>query len=116
MSRNRRSKVKRVRESLQNSLRGRIELIDSYARVCFLKKFDIISALLRITKKQVLVVAFVILNAVNVCNTVIVLFGQISSMIEIEVEMETDVLAAETASNMVKLLKHMFVLGDDILV
>lgn len=31
----------------------------------------------------------------------IVLFGQISSMIEIEVEMETDVLAAETASNMV---------------
>ena len=46
----------------------------------------------------------------------IVLFGQISSMIEIEVEMETDVLAAETASNMVKLLKHMFVLGDDILV
>ncbi|XP_027339779.1 uncharacterized protein LOC113853557 isoform X2 [Abrus precatorius] len=53
--RNRRSKVKRVRESLQNSLRGRIELIDSYARI--------------------------------------------SSMIEIEVEMETDVLAAETASN-----------------
>ncbi|XLR23158.1 hypothetical protein HN51_069413 [Arachis hypogaea] len=30
--RTRRSKVKRVRESLQNSLRGRIELIDSYAR------------------------------------------------------------------------------------
>lgn len=29
------------------------------------------------------------------------LFGQISSMIEIEVEMETDVLAAETASNVV---------------
>ncbi|RYR19620.1 uncharacterized protein [Arachis hypogaea] len=53
--RTRRSKVKRVRESLQNSLRGRIELIDSYARI--------------------------------------------SSMIEIEVEMETDVLAAETASN-----------------
>ncbi|KAH1049254.1 hypothetical protein AAZX31_08G022800 [Glycine max] len=50
------SKVKRVRESLQNSLRGRIELIESYARI--------------------------------------------SSMIEIEVEMETDVLAAETASNM----------------
>lgn len=54
--RTRKSKVKRVRESLQNSLRGRIELIDSYARI--------------------------------------------SSMIEIEVEMETDVLAAETASNM----------------
>ncbi|KAL1364290.1 uncharacterized protein [Arachis hypogaea] len=53
--RTRRSKVKRVRESLQNSLGGRIELIDSYARI--------------------------------------------SSMIEIEVEMETDVLAAETASN-----------------
>lgn len=46
------------------------------------------------------------LNAVNVCNTVILLFCQISSMIEIEVEMETDVLAAETASNMVKPLKH----------
>jgi len=70
-------------------------------------KSVIISALLRITKEQVLVVAFVILNAINVYNTVI-LFGQISSMIEIEVEMETDVLAAETASNIVKLLKHMF--------
>ncbi|KAL9330020.1 hypothetical protein ACSQ67_005023 [Phaseolus vulgaris] len=56
--RTRRSKVKRVRESLQNSLRGRIELIDSYARI--------------------------------------------SSMIEIEVEMETDVLAAETASNIAR--------------
>ncbi|KAL2342672.1 hypothetical protein Fmac_003957 [Flemingia macrophylla] len=53
--RTRRSKVKKVRASLQNSLRGRIELIDSYARI--------------------------------------------SSMIEIEVELETDVLAAETASN-----------------
>lgn len=49
------SKVKRVRESLQNSLQGRIELIASYARI--------------------------------------------SSMIEIEVEMETDVLAAETTSD-----------------
>jgi hypothetical protein len=27
--------VKRVREGLENSLEGRIELIDSYARVCF---------------------------------------------------------------------------------
>ncbi|KAF1862303.1 hypothetical protein Lal_00026829 [Lupinus albus] len=53
--RSRRNKVIRVRENLQNSLRGRIELIDSYTRI--------------------------------------------SSMIEIEVEMETDVLAAETASN-----------------
>ncbi|XP_061361039.1 uncharacterized protein LOC133304967 isoform X2 [Gastrolobium bilobum] len=53
--RTRSSKVKRVRENLLSSLRGRIELIDSYARI--------------------------------------------SSMIEIEVEMETDVLAAETASN-----------------
>ncbi|CAL0330987.1 unnamed protein product [Lupinus luteus] len=53
--RSRRNKVIRVRENLQNSLRGRIELIDSYSRI--------------------------------------------SSMIEIEVEMETDVLAAETASN-----------------
>ncbi|XP_040367995.1 uncharacterized protein LOC112180796 isoform X2 [Rosa chinensis] len=51
----RRSKVKRVREGLENSLRGRIELIDSYARI--------------------------------------------SSMIEIEVELDSDVLAAEQASN-----------------
>ncbi|XP_058203586.1 uncharacterized protein LOC131317912 isoform X2 [Rhododendron vialii] len=51
----RRSRVKRVREGLENSLRKRIELIDSYARI--------------------------------------------SSMIEIEVEMDSDVLAAEAASN-----------------
>ncbi|XP_054823525.1 uncharacterized protein LOC129321685 isoform X2 [Prosopis cineraria] len=51
----RKSRIKRVRESLQKSLRGRIELIDSYARI--------------------------------------------SSMIEIEVEMDTDVPAAETVSN-----------------
>ncbi|XP_068306752.1 uncharacterized protein [Pyrus communis] len=50
----RRSKVRRVREGLENSLRGRIELIDSYARI--------------------------------------------SSMIEIEVELDSDVLAAEAAS------------------
>ena len=31
----------------------------------------------------------------------ILFFGQISSMIEIEVEMETDVLAAETTSDVV---------------
>ncbi|XP_058732122.1 uncharacterized protein LOC131603721 [Vicia villosa] len=49
------NKVKRVRESLQNSLQGRVELIASFARI--------------------------------------------SSMIEIEVEMETDVLAAETTSD-----------------
>ncbi|KAI9108349.1 hypothetical protein K1719_020540 [Acacia pycnantha] len=53
--RTRKSRIKRVQESLQKSLRGRIELIDSYARI--------------------------------------------SSMIEIEVEMDTDVPAAETASN-----------------
>ncbi|KAH0975020.1 hypothetical protein GBA52_016919 [Prunus armeniaca] len=51
----RRSRVKRVREGLENSLRGRIELIDSYARI--------------------------------------------SSIIEIEVELDSDVLAAEAASN-----------------
>ncbi|OVA00979.1 hypothetical protein BVC80_8913g31 [Macleaya cordata] len=51
----RRSRVKRVRESLENSLMARIELIDSYARI--------------------------------------------SSMIEIEVEMDSDVLAAEAVSN-----------------
>ncbi|KAJ4981058.1 hypothetical protein NE237_031895 [Protea cynaroides] len=51
----RRSRVKSVRENLENSLMARIELIDSYARI--------------------------------------------SSMIEIEVEMDLDVLAAEAASN-----------------
>ncbi|GAB4834568.1 hypothetical protein Ancab_032827 [Ancistrocladus abbreviatus] len=51
----RRSRVRKVREGLQNSLKGRIELIDNYARI--------------------------------------------SSMIEIEVEMDTDVPAAEAASN-----------------
>ncbi|MBA0835205.1 hypothetical protein Goarm_007500 [Gossypium armourianum] len=51
----RRSRIKRVREGLENSLRGRIELIDSFARI--------------------------------------------SSMIEIEMEMDSDVLAAEAASN-----------------
>ncbi|KAK4795568.1 hypothetical protein SAY86_027894 [Trapa natans] len=53
--RSRKSRVKRVREGLEKSLRGRIELIDSYARI--------------------------------------------SSMIEIEVEMDSDVLAAEAVSN-----------------
>uniref|UniRef100_A0A5B7B7N8 Uncharacterized protein n=1 Tax=Davidia involucrata TaxID=16924 RepID=A0A5B7B7N8_DAVIN len=51
----RRNRVKRVREDLESSLKKRIELIDSYARI--------------------------------------------SSMIEIEVELDTDVLAAEAASN-----------------
>ncbi|XP_009601293.1 uncharacterized protein LOC107807139 isoform X2 [Nicotiana tabacum] len=51
----RRSRVKRVRESLERSLRRRIELIESYARI--------------------------------------------SSIIEIEVEMDSDVLAAEAAGN-----------------
>ncbi|KAJ7952152.1 Pentatricopeptide repeat (PPR) superfamily protein [Quillaja saponaria] len=58
----RRSRVKRVREGLENSLRGRVELIDSY--------------------------------------------GQISSMIEIEVEMNSDVPAAETASNVDRLTEQ----------
>ncbi|KAK3013970.1 hypothetical protein RJ639_008130 [Escallonia herrerae] len=51
----RRSRVERVREGLETSLKSRIELIESYARI--------------------------------------------SSMIEIEVEMDSDVLAAEAASN-----------------
>ncbi|XP_010272520.1 PREDICTED: uncharacterized protein LOC104608279 isoform X4 [Nelumbo nucifera] len=51
----RRSRVQRVRQSLETSIMGRIELIDSYARI--------------------------------------------SSMIEIEVEMDSDVLAAEAVSN-----------------
>ncbi|XP_050227316.1 uncharacterized protein LOC126676973 isoform X2 [Mercurialis annua] len=53
--RSRRTRVKRVREGLEKSLKGRIELIDSYARI--------------------------------------------SSMIEIEVEMDSDVLAAEAVGN-----------------
>nr|XP_043607999.1 uncharacterized protein LOC122579828 [Erigeron canadensis] len=53
--RSRRSRVKRVREGLECSLKSRIELIESYARI--------------------------------------------SSMIEIEVEMDSDVLAAEAASS-----------------
>ncbi|XP_073158809.1 uncharacterized protein [Henckelia pumila] len=51
----RRSKVKRVREGLESSLKNRIELIESYARI--------------------------------------------SSMIEIEVELDSDVLAAEAVGN-----------------
>ncbi|KAG8368986.1 hypothetical protein BUALT_Bualt15G0103300 [Buddleja alternifolia] len=51
----RRSRVKRVREGLENSLKNRIELIESYARI--------------------------------------------SSMIEIEVELDLDVIAAEAVSN-----------------
>ncbi|GAA0162427.1 hypothetical protein LIER_18521 [Lithospermum erythrorhizon] len=51
----RRSRIRKVRESLENSLHRRIELIESYARI--------------------------------------------SSMIEIEVEMDSDVLAAEAASD-----------------
>ncbi|XP_062146037.1 uncharacterized protein LOC133854029 isoform X2 [Alnus glutinosa] len=58
----RRSRVKRVREGLENSLRGRIELIDSYARI--------------------------------------------SSMIEIEVELDSDVLAAEAASNVERIAEQ----------
>jgi hypothetical protein len=51
----RRTRVKKVRESLENSIKGKIDLIDSYARI--------------------------------------------SSMIEIEVEMDSDVLAAEAVNN-----------------
>ncbi|XP_059443206.1 uncharacterized protein LOC132175324 isoform X2 [Corylus avellana] len=58
----RRSRVKRVREGLENSLRGRIELIDSYARI--------------------------------------------SSMVEIEVELDSDVLAAEAASNVERIAEQ----------
>ncbi|AAF19667.1 F1N19.1 [Arabidopsis thaliana] len=53
--RTRRTRVKKVRESLENSIKGKIDLIDSYARI--------------------------------------------SSMIEIEVEMDSDVLAAEAVNN-----------------
>ncbi|KMT11906.1 hypothetical protein BVRB_5g098730 [Beta vulgaris subsp. vulgaris] len=58
----RRTRIKRVREGLEISLRGRMELIDSYARI--------------------------------------------SSMIEIEVEMDTNVLAAEASSNTENIAKQ----------
>ncbi|KNA20195.1 hypothetical protein SOVF_054710 [Spinacia oleracea] len=58
----RRTRVKKVREGLENSLRGRMGLIDSYARI--------------------------------------------SSMIEIEVELDTDVLAAEASSNTENIAKQ----------
>lgn len=58
----RRNRIKRVREGLENSLRGRMELIDTYARI--------------------------------------------SSMIEIEVEMDTNVLAAEATSNAESIAKQ----------
>uniref|UniRef100_A0A7N0RCP7 Uncharacterized protein n=1 Tax=Kalanchoe fedtschenkoi TaxID=63787 RepID=A0A7N0RCP7_KALFE len=53
--RSRRSRIRRVRDSLENSIQGRIELIDNFAKI--------------------------------------------SSMIEIEIEMDTEVLAAEAVSN-----------------
>lgn len=58
----RRGRVKRVRESLENSLLARIELINSYAKI--------------------------------------------SSMIEIEVEMDSDVLAAEAVSNAERIVEQ----------
>ncbi|KAK9698452.1 hypothetical protein RND81_08G105400 [Saponaria officinalis] len=65
------NRIKRVRESLESSLKGRIELIDSYARI--------------------------------------------SSMIEIEVEMDTNVLAAEASGyteNVAKQIQQMMELEN----
>ena len=86
----RRSRIKRVREGLENSLRGRIELIDSYARVCLS------------TMKTLTTLLFFLFFMKGIILIYVVLFiHQISSMIEIEVEMDSDVLAAEAASNAV---------------
>lgn len=77
--------MKRARRSLENSLLASIELIESYAKVGFQKT----------SKIQFFIYISPFLNILGVLNP------QISSMIEIEVEMDSDVLAAEAASNAV---------------
>lgn len=83
--------MKKVREGLENSLKGRIELIDSYARVRFLFKKNTHHHTRKRNKKTKKLTPFL---TPFIC--------QISSMIEIEVEMASDVLAAEAASNVVR--------------
>ncbi|XP_047973108.1 uncharacterized protein LOC125215663 isoform X3 [Salvia hispanica] len=68
----RRNRVKRVREGLESSLKTRIELIESYARIYHLSYEH---------------------------HMAMVYHFQISSMIEIEVELDVDVVAAEAVSN-----------------
>lgn len=80
----RRSRVKRVRKSLESSLLARIELIESYAKVGFQNNKN----------KLLIFMTFSPYSWV---------FLQISSMIEIEVEMDTDVLAAEAVGNAVSI-------------
>lgn len=87
--------MKKVREGLESSLKSRIELIESYARVCFL----LLETFTKVEPKKSNKFS---LFAHMSCQCVLILcIFQISSMIEIEVEMDSDVLAAEAASNVV---------------
>jgi hypothetical protein len=81
----RRGRVKRVQESLENTLSARIELMESYAKV--IKKTFYLS----------IVIIFSPLN----CAEVLYVLLQLCSMIEIEVEMDSNVIAAEAASSAV---------------
>lgn len=85
----RRGRVKRVRESLENSLLARIELIESYAKVSFSERKCPFRCSSLISNNHL---QFVL---------------QISSMIEIEVEMDSNVLAAEAVSNAVTIYLHL---------
>ncbi|XP_066350889.1 uncharacterized protein [Miscanthus floridulus] len=78
----RRGRVKRVRESLESTLIARIELMESYAKV--------IDKTVHGTDIHI----FSPLNRADVLN----MLSQLCSMIEIEVEMDSGVIAAEAAS------------------
>lgn len=95
-SRARRSRVKRVRESIENSLGRTIELIESYARVCYLSRNAQLDHLSSKTIEQWTSISILLINMPCVL--------QISSIIEIEVEMDSDVLAAEAAGNAVRII------------
>lgn len=81
----RRGRVKRVRESLESTLMARIELMESYAKV------------IDKTVHGTAIHIFSPLNRADVLN----MLSQLCSMIEIEVEMDSGVIAAEAASNAV---------------
>jgi hypothetical protein len=81
----RRDRVKRVRESLESTLLARIELMESYAKV---------------NDKTVHGTAIHIFSPLNGAD-VLNMLSQLCSMIEIEVEMDSDVIAAEAASSAV---------------
>lgn len=88
----RQTRVKRVCEGLKSSLRSRIELIESYAKVCIPNQI-----IEKIGYQYMSIITYQLIHIETKNN-------QISSMIEIEVEMDTDVLAAEAASNAVRIV------------